>query len=84
MEKSSKWYNPNRPDYYCVKCGTLYQMRVDEYCSKCRPRKVIDNTPQRFDIVKRKKGAKPKPKPKPTEADKVIPENRKGMVRTKN
>lgn len=46
MKKTSKWYNPDWPDYYCAKCGELYQLYVDGLCSSCRPRKKI-NTSQK-------------------------------------
>jgi len=36
MEKTSKWYNPEWPDYYCENCGVLYQFYVNGKCSDCR------------------------------------------------
>ena len=77
MNKDSKFYNPEWPDYYCTSCGTLYQFYVDGLCSKCRTHKPIDRTEEKkknvqfkIDYVKRKQ-----------EKHNNTPANRRGIKR---
>ena len=38
MEKTSKFYNPEWPDYYCDNCGVLFQIKIGlkTICVHCR------------------------------------------------
>lgn len=51
MNKNSKWYNPDWPDYYCIECDSLYQLFVDGLCSSCR---VVELLPDNNEKLKNK------------------------------